>query len=152
MAEGDAGLWLLCLAGPTQCALPLSAIVETMRPLPIETIPGAPNYVMGIAVVRGAPLPVVEMQRLFGGEAGPIGRLVVVRVGSRRAALAFSDVAGVRALGPDVLSRLPPLVDRGSSAVTSLGTQDGELLLVLDAGRIVPDDIFALFEQKALAS
>lgn len=152
MAEGDAGLWLLCLAGQTLCALPLEAVVETMRPLPIRPLPGAPDYVSGLAIVRGTPLPVVEMQRLFGSEPGPVERFVVVRVGTRSAALAFSSVAGVRRLSPEVLSRLPPLVDRSSPAITSLGMQDGELMLMLDAGHVVPDDVFAALDSKAMAS
>ncbi len=152
MAVGDAGLWLLGWAGETLCALPLGAVIETMRPLAIKPVPGAPAYVAGVAVIRGEALPVIDMQRLFGGAGGANGRLVVIRTGNRRAALAFSDVAGIRELTPDMLSALPPLVDRGSSAVMRLGIDDGELLLVLDAARVVPDDVFAAIDNKAMAS
>jgi purine-binding chemotaxis protein CheW len=152
VAMGDAGLWLLCRASETLCALPLSNVAETMRPLPIKPVPGAPRYVAGVAVIRGEALPVVDMQRLLGGSAGAVGRLVVIRTESRRAALAFSDVVGIRELAPDRLSALPPLVDRGPGAITQLGIDDGELLLLLDAARAVPDDVFAAFDLKAMAS
>ena len=37
------------------CALPVGAVIETMRRLPVEPIAGAPAFIAGLAIVRGEP-------------------------------------------------------------------------------------------------
>ncbi len=123
-----------------------------MRPLPITALPGAPTVVAGVSVVRGAPLPVVVAGRLFENVEQPPGRLVVVRAGARRIGLAFDSVLGVRSAPSKMLSALPPLLDRGSPAVADIATLDEALMLVLDAARIVPEDVFVMLETKVSAS
>jgi purine-binding chemotaxis protein CheW len=150
--ETDTRFYLLCLAGSVQCALPLSDVVEVMRPPPAEALAGAPSFVSGVAVVRGAPLLVVVLQRLFGGDERPPDRLVVARSGSRRVGLAVNGIVGVRALSRQLLADLPPLLEHGSPAITEIATLDNALLLLLDAARIVPDDVFARLEGRAMAS
>src|ERR1700704_3300860 len=52
--------WLLCRAGMHLCAMPLAHVIATMRVLPIEAVSGAPSYVRGLCVIRGAPVAVVD--------------------------------------------------------------------------------------------
>jgi purine-binding chemotaxis protein CheW len=136
------GSALICRAGRVLCALPVGALVETMRPLPLEQLPGAPPSVIGTAVVRGTPLPVVDIGRLLGDQASGIGRYVVVRAGAHRVALAFAEVLGFRQMDKAKLDELPPLLGAASSvAVAALGTLDGALLLLLKAASVVPEDL-----------
>ena len=164
---------LLFRAGTHLCALPLAHVVETMRPLPIEPIAGGPRFVRGLAIVRGAPVPVVDLACLLNeglsareearsSEEGgaPAARFVVLRVAGRSVALVVDGVVGVRALSAEALRELPPLLreardarDTGESAsdvdasvIESVGTLDAELLLVLRSARL-----FA-FEDPASAS
>src|ERR1039458_3558579 len=89
---------LLCRVHGRRCALPLEHVVETMRPLPIGPLAGAPPGVSGLAVIRGAPVPVVDLSRLFSSDVGYIEvaptRFVTVRVGQRVVALAVDRVEG----------------------------------------------------------
>jgi purine-binding chemotaxis protein CheW len=161
---------LLFRAGAHLCALPLAHVVETMRPLPIEPIAGGPRFVRGLAIVRGAPVPVVDLACLLNeglsareearsGEEGgaPAARFVVLRVAGRSVALVVDGVVGVRALSAEALRELPPLLreardtresasDVDTSVIESVGTLDAELLLVLRSARL-----FA-FEDPASAS
>jgi purine-binding chemotaxis protein CheW len=119
----------------------------------LDALPGAPHFVAGMAIVRGAPLPVIFTGRLFGDEETRPERLVVARVGQRRVGLAVDAVIGIRALSGDMLQRLPPLLhDALHHAVADIGTLDGELLVVLQAARVVPADVFAIVEAEAITS
>ena len=153
VAEAKSGFSLLCRAGAVLCALPVAHVIETMRPLPIDALPGMPHFVAGVTIVRGTPLPVIVVNRLFGGEEKPPERLVVVRAGSRRVGFAVDAVVGVRELSGDMLQRLPPLLgDAAHGAVADIGTLDGELMVVLQAARVVPDEVFASIETESAAS
>ena len=149
----EARFSLLCRAGTMLCALPIQHVIETMRPLPLEVLPGLPDFIGGMAIVRGAPLPVLMVNRLFAKEEGRPERLVIIRIGERRVGLAVDTVIGVRALDGSKLNQLPPLLHEAShDAVAAIGTLDGELLVVLQTARIVPPEVFAAAEAEAAAS
>jgi len=124
-------------------ALPLDDVVETMRPLPGEPLAGAPRFVRGISVIRGAPVPVVDAASLLGIGDSHAARLVTLRVGDRRVAVAVDAVLGIRALPPESLQELPPLLrEAGSGVVEAIGVLDAELLLVLQSVRLVPESVW----------
>jgi len=60
---------LLFRIGGRLCALRLESVLETMRPLPVEPMAGTPPFVLGISIVRGVAMPVVDPARLFGTSA-----------------------------------------------------------------------------------
>jgi purine-binding chemotaxis protein CheW len=132
-------LALLCRVRHRVCALPLRVVIETMRPLPIETMSGIPDAVLGVAVVRGEPTPVVDAARLLGdgGSAATTGRFVTLRVGTRTVALAVDEVLGVAPM-PAAAAALPPLLAGAAGGVVdTIGALDRDFLVVLDAMRVV---------------
>lgn len=138
-------LALLCRAGRHLCALPLAHVRETMRPLPLTPIPGAPSFVAGAARIRGVPTPVLHVAGLLDGSTpASVTRFVTLDVNGRGVALALDHVLGIRDLPLDQLGRLPPLLaSSGSDAVARLGVLDRELLLVLEAARLVPEPVWS---------
>jgi purine-binding chemotaxis protein CheW len=123
--------------GEGLCALPISAVVETMRPATTRPLPGTPSWVSGAAVVRGLPTPVVDLAALLGGAPeGAASRWVIIRCGERPVALAVRSVDGVTTL-PETTARVPLLQGAASGAVASLRALDRELLVVLDASLLV---------------
>ena len=142
---------LLVRAGGRACALPIEHVVETMRPLPLSPLAGTPPFVLGVAVIRGEPVPVVHLGLLLGAREAPPRRFVVVRCGARRAAVAVDEVAGVAAL--DGVADAPPLVAAAAQgAVEALAAAGAELLVVLRAARLVPDGVWAALERGAGAA
>lgn len=140
MDELDSDLWLVCRVQARLCALPLQRVVETLRPLPIEPVAGGPSFVLGLAVIRGAPLPVVDAARLLGMQHECAERFVVVEVDGRRVALAVGGVLGVRTVPRGSLHALPPLLrDAGTEAIAAVGRLDEELLVVLHSARLLPE-------------
>jgi purine-binding chemotaxis protein CheW len=124
------------------CALPLAQVVEIMRPLPVRRLDGAPGFVLGAAMVRGLPTPVVSGARLLGGDDAPAAgaRWIGVAAGPRRVVLEVDDVPGIRAVAADTGMVAQPLLEGvAPDRVATLGRLDGELLSTLRAARLVPE-------------
>ena len=141
-AEGAAVL--VVAVGARACALRLVDVVETMRALPIEPVHGAPGFVRGLAIVRGAPLPVVDLGVLVGAVApGRRARFVVVRSSPRHVVLAVDELVGVQSIAQSRLSQLPSLLGEGRAEVfDTIGTLDAGLLFVLRAARLIPEEVW----------
>jgi purine-binding chemotaxis protein CheW len=136
------------------CAVPLTHIIETMRPLPVERIAGVPSFVLGISIIRGIPTPVIDLQAVVGTPSDRVERFVTLRVGERQVALSVNAVLGVRDLGvAETMRELPPLLQRASQEVIeTIGTLDEQVLLVLREGWELPDEVWqALTTQEAVS-
>jgi purine-binding chemotaxis protein CheW len=132
---------LVCRVAPRLIGLPIEHVIETMRPLPIESMSGAPQYVSGLCVIRGNPVAVVDANRLLGGGEVRPERFVTIRTGARTVALAVGRVLGTRKLSTASLHALPPLLrSAGGGVAAAMGTLDQELLLVLRSVNLVPED------------
>jgi len=103
-------------------------------------------------VIPAGSAPVVDVARLLGvappSEAGPsrVGRFVTVAAHGqgRPVSLAVEEVRGIRALARAELDTLPALLGavdlRGARA---MGAVDGELLLILETTRLVPETVWS---------
>jgi len=138
---GDAGLALVCSVGGRPCALPLAQVVETTPALPLQRVAGLPDFVAGVAIVRGAPVPVLDAARLLHEGDAPHGRWVVLRVDGRHVALAVEGVRGVRRIEAAERHALPPLLGDGrADAIAGLALLDEQLVLVLRQARLLTED------------
>jgi purine-binding chemotaxis protein CheW len=135
---------LVVEAGGVRAGIPLSSTREIMRPLPISSLASAPPFVLGLTMIRGASVPVVDLGALLGRAAASeeIGRFAALAVEGRSVAVAVSAVHGVLDVDEDAMLDLPPLLGRaGNDAVEALAVHDAGLLLVLSATRLVPGDV-----------
>lgn len=142
---------LLVRVGSRLCTLRLGDVTEVMRPQPRSPLAGVPDFVSGLAVIRGEAMPVLDMARLLEGTAvGEGGRFVTVRAGARHVALAVSEVLGVRR---DLSAHqgLPPLASAAAAAVEAVGTLDRELMLVLAVARLVPEALWPVIGAESEA-
>lgn len=100
---------------------------------------------------EGPPTPVIDAGRLLGliGLPSP-ARFVSLRLGDRTAALAVDAVLDVRSLPAGTVADIPPLLrEAGADLVSAIGALDTELLLVLEAARLVPESIWAEIEPSS---
>ena len=141
---------LIVRVGARFCALPLRHVAETMRAQPIHPVTDGIPCVRGIAIIRGSPLPVVDAAMLLSSEASSTRatRLVSLKTADRRVALACDEVIGVRQI--DQFADLPPLLSAANhDIVSAVATLDGELVLVLRSGRLLPPEAWAPMESGA---
>lgn len=136
------------------CALPLAEVIETMRPLPIEPLADKSGFIRGVARIRGAAVPVVELTALFRGEpcCDLPTRFVTLRVGQHCIALAVQDVVGMVDLSDHVFNNLPPLLKTARTEfIETLGALDAEFLVMLNTALLVPDSVWqALARTKVM--
>lgn len=123
------------------CAVPITAVVEVMRPPVLQPIEGMAPGIVGVAVVRGQAVPVVDLGAvLVGGSSPPAQRLVIVRVEGRTVALAVEHVQGVGRPDEADWAGLPPLLQGAArDAVAGLAVRDQGLLALLSATRLLTD-------------
>jgi purine-binding chemotaxis protein CheW len=124
-------------------AMPIEHVEETMRPLPIVPIAGAPPFLSGMARIRGRPVPVVAAGTLLGGSASHPTRFIVVNTEGRRMALAVDAVSGIREIPAQSLGALPSLVRSiAPDVLAAIGELDGELMLLLSASHLIPETVW----------
>lgn len=141
----EVGAALIARVGTITCAIPIEHVVETMRPLPIAPLGEVPAFVRGLAIVRGSPTLVIDAALLLGVPAGGATRFVIVRAaGERGIALSVDAVVDVRVFAAGDLAALPPLVH--ADAIVQIGAADAGLVVVLEAARAVPGDVWASAE------
>lgn len=148
--------FLIVSAAQRLCALNLAEVVETFRPLPIASVAGAPAYVLGLSIVRGLSVAVVDLCQLLEGDKAALAsaagaqRMVSLRVGERTIALLVDAVLGVRSLDTAQLASTPGLMGAvASDLLSTLGQLDEQLLVVLRSGRLVPPEVCSLLGAQA---
>jgi purine-binding chemotaxis protein CheW len=134
------------------CAVPAEHVSETMRPLAIAPLAGVPSFVLGVSVVRGSAVPVIDAGRLIGVAGAPRPAMfVALRTGRRAAVLAVDAVLGVVTLASDALAVLPELLrDASTDVVSAIGMHDADLLMVLGTARIVPPSVWTAFDAREI--
>ena len=134
---------LMVASAGRSCALSLVHVREIMRPLPVERFAEAPAFVLGVSVIRGASVPVVDLGLLLGAErsAGAAeGRYVTLKLDGGDVALSVGEVVGISDLPASELSALPGLVDgAGAGVIEALTTLDARLLRVLRASSVLSE-------------
>jgi len=151
-STSDAAVFLVCSLASRLCALPLGAVLETMRPLPLVPFSGAPDFVLGLAVIRGEAVPVVDAGRLAGDRPVRAGRFVTLRAGGRTAALAVEGVMGLKTMGAASFAAFPPLLAGDDSGVVrAVAARDPGLLVVLDGVRLLPEDTWKQLDAAGAA-
>lgn len=145
----------MCRTGERVLAVPLSRVVETMRPLPVEPFLGGPAFLAGLTRIRDEVVPVLDAGVLLGATPARPVRFVTVRVPAEEAgpervvALAVEAVIGVHALDGSALSSLPPVLGfLPQGVVSAVGALDGRLLLVLGDSHLVPDSVWSDLDRR----
>jgi purine-binding chemotaxis protein CheW len=97
---------------------------------------------------------VLDLAGVLGG-SGPVNgrRFLVVDLGERSVALLVEAVSGVEDLPADGLEGVPPLLQEAAGrAIRAMGSLDRELLLVLEAARLVPEEVWQHLRGEIRAS
>ena len=147
--------YLICRSDTKLCALPLAHVVETMRALPVEALPGMPDFVLGASIVRDEVLPVVDASILLGADRTQgrkhAARFITLKLesaqtASRGIALAVDEVIGVRLLPRATGSGLAPLLSGAQQRlIDAVSLLDSQLLLILQAAQLISDDVWQRF-------
>ncbi|MCW8133314.1 MAG: chemotaxis protein CheW [Planctomycetota bacterium] len=133
-------LFLLVKAGAWVCAIPIRHVLETMRPLEVSSLRETADYLLGLAMIRGKPTPVVSLDALLekSGQA-PHGRFVSLTIDQQRVALGVQEVMGVFPIDLAAFERLPPLLEGADERFEAVGAKDRRLLAVLKPMKLLSE-------------
>ncbi len=98
---------LVCVVGEQRYAITVADILEVAALVRYTPLPDAPPEVVGIVNRHGEAMPLLDLRRCFGLEAGPLDLttlFVVVQAEGMTAGLIVDDVEGVTDLPPQVFS------------------------------------------------
>lgn len=136
--------FLICRSDALLYAIALSQVVETMRPLPVKQVANVPEFVLGISVIRGEGVPVLDTALLVNASQGTEpARYVTIKIKARTACLAVGEVIGIRQVPPALRVDVPRLLHRSDSELlTAIGMLDEELLVVLQNAHLISDELW----------
>jgi purine-binding chemotaxis protein CheW len=92
---------LLCRIDGVTYALRTTDVVEVVRAAAVVPVPGAPDVVLGLLDLRGAPVAVLDGRRRFGHpprSIDPTERFVVAQAADRRVALRVDAAESIATL------------------------------------------------------
>ena len=126
--------------GSGRFAAELSAVAEVGRVPTLTRIPGAPEWLRGVANWRGRLLPVLDLRTLLGAQATPLGpsaRLVVLALDGVSAGVLVDAVEGTGALDGGVEEFPAALADRGSLLLAGQVPAEDGPVAVLDTRAVL---------------
>lgn len=138
----------------TQYAIPIQNVLEISRPPSVTAIPNVPDWLLGIANLRGDIVSIVDLRRFLGMTAADparTARLMMVRSLREDIQVGFI-VDGVREIAyVNEIARLPesPASDQVRPYLTGIAGRDKRMLVLLDPERLLLSSRMRQFETVA---
>lgn len=122
-------------------AVDIAAVERVLKYDTPRAIPNVPAWIEGVIEYQGHVVPVIDLRRRFeltDGGVGPQTRMLVFNTDTELVAVVVDGVLDVRPLADVDLSD-PPAFFRGLAGeyLRGLARRDGELVVVLDANRLL---------------
>lgn len=124
--------------------IPVLKVQEIQRYSEISPIPGAPSYVLGIINLRGNVISVLNTRERFGLEELEVTdntRIVILEAAGQIVGILVDSVAEVISVKASEVDIAPNVGnDETAKFIDGVSNKDGELLILLDAEKILNDD------------
>lgn len=134
--------------GVEEYAIPILAVQEINRMMPITRVPHSPAAVEGVINLRGRIIPVINMRKRFGLEPSVDegdARIIVVEVGADSRVIGFTVDRVHEVLRLDA-SIVDPAPTAGGAAnidfIRGVGRLNNRLLILLDLDRLFTREDF----------
>ena len=134
--------------GAFELALDVMKVQEVLQPMPVHVVPAQPAFLEGMVELRGAYVPLLDLRKRFGEEAGPSAKVVVALCGASPLGLLVDDVGEVVRI-PEAQRSAPPIrCQLGEGEVVAYSWNDGDgPVLILDENALLRPHEQALIRQ-----
>lgn len=133
---------------------PIDQIQEVVILKQVTKTPQVPNYVEGVANLRGSIIPIINLRNLFGLEPKPTDaetRTIVVNLGTRSMGCTVDTVSQVLRIPDDSIRPAPETITvNGASYVAGFVRLNGRLMIVLDINELLEPGKLDQFNPGAL--
>jgi purine-binding chemotaxis protein CheW len=143
-AAGERQLARFVLGSGTY-AIDIMEVREVLGPLAVTAVPGAPEFLEGIAELRGEFLPVIDLRRRLGLEVRDDYKIVVATVRGRRVGLVVDGVIDVYRIATSEIAALDDLARSAAFAGVIKGPEGA--IMIID-----PDGLISDLEAGALGA
>lgn len=132
-------------------AFPINQIERILPTQEVTKVPKAPKALLGVFNLRGAVIPVLDARTRLGlKDADQSQNFIVVLSNKGRCALRVDQVTGIIALEEGSIEHdAQHLSKANDELVGAIGKNDKELIVLLDAEHLVPEDLAKKFEKVA---
>ena len=150
--EGETVSVLEFRLGVERYAVDNAAVREVHVLREITPVPGTPDFILGVVIVRGRICSVVDLARLFelpARERGARARVVVLADGAMEFAIVVDEVIGLRVIATATLKdSLPTMTGARQNYLRGVTP---ERIAVLDAQRLLSDGALVVRDERGIA-
>ncbi|MCF8155536.1 MAG: chemotaxis protein CheW [Rhodoferax sp.] len=152
--------YLTFTLGDEVFAMDIRTVREIIQHAAMTVVPLMPNFVRGVINLRGAVVPVIDLQSRFGRSTTVVGKktcIVIFDASSEgekmELGLMVDAVSEVIEIEP---SQIEPPPQFGASIqrefIRGMGKVDGEFIVILEPERALNVDDMALLAEKSVAA
>lgn len=127
---------LLCFRlGSEEYAVMVADVREVLKVRELTQVPNAPEYISGVASLRGAMLPVIDLCKRLGitpGARDEKARIIVASPDEEDVGLLVDRVTGVVKIAPDAVKPAPETIEHGADYLRGIVRKGEKLYIVLD--------------------
>jgi len=119
----------------------IGAVEGIIKMQAITAVPHAPQFVEGVANLRGEVLPVIDLRKRFAlpiADADRQTRVVVIDVRGTKVGMVVDAVTEVLRVSEEAIEPLSSIVSTVDSAfITGIAKVDDRLIILLDLGKVL---------------
>ena len=130
------------VVGEEEFAVPILAIQEIIKPIEWTKVPFTPDYVLGVFNLRGNVLPLIDLRKKFGVEAGEIDentRFIVMKIKDENVAFVIDRLTSALRINKNNI--LPPpetYTTESDEIIEGIGRMDdGRIITILKVDNLV---------------
>lgn len=122
-------------------------VQEVLRVTEIASVPGAPDYVLGIVNLRGKVVTVIDTRKRFGlspQDTDDSTRIVIIEVEGQVIGILVDSVAEVIDLRASAIEAAPNVGNEDNAKyIQGVASISGELLILIDLNKLLTEDEMA---------
>lgn len=144
IAEDEVLQWVTFQLDRETYGINVMQVQEVLRYTDIASVPGAPDFVLGIINLRGNVVTVIDTRSRFGLEPAELtdnSRIVIIEAEKQVLGIMVDSVAEVVYLRSSEIDMAPSVgTEESSKFIQGVSNRDGELLILVDLNKLLSDE------------
>jgi chemotaxis protein CheZ len=141
--------------GGEEYSIPILKVLEIINVPGMTRLPQAPEYIEGVANLRGSVIPIVNIKKLVNidgvSAAGGGGKVIVLSNGKITFGILVDAITGV--IGIEDSSIEPPdrLLNGACDRIVGVAKYQNRLIVLLDTKKLLPTDDLDMFDEDIVS-
>lgn len=142
--SNDADRWVTFKLESETYGVNVMQVQEVLRVSEIASVPGAPDYVIGIINLRGNVVTVVDTRRRFGmssKEMDDLSRIVIIETEDQVVGILVDSVSEVVEIPGSEIETAPNVgTEESAKYILGVTSRDSELLILVDLNKFLSEE------------